>query len=454
MKTIKKDLQIFRGTYKEVQEAETLDYCIYLAWDTHELFVGNAAGKKTNYTGGKQLTQREVVELVKTLTTAANKSAREQLVGMGQKYDELSSELNSVKIELKRAIASFNQETKEYVYDIIAKIFADEDYDFSYTKTQINDMLNALHDVYYDKAEFDSWKTQHESVINNKLKNNFVQYKYGVEIVNLLDKNNEDTVNGMPGHECDGVYFALNDHNTIKKGYTYLLNGIDLIMIGGGSGGSGGVAAKAEITELYINNLPYVLIQAGTSFNTSVTLKNVMKNKESFDGILTLKQDNKDILNNIMPDDTTTFIPNLENVPISKHSYTLYGEDSSGNVISKSIYLYADMPIKYGHGPEVLEESDLNALDNSKLLMQLAGDYTAKIPTGEYFWFCVPGYSYQSEKGRLTLNTEKVKSHGFSYPLEAPIQIITTINGINVSYDCYRSASPDAGLVDLKLTIE
>lgn len=47
----KKDLQIFRGTYAECMAESTVDMKIYLAWDTQQIFVGNASGGKTPYSG-------------------------------------------------------------------------------------------------------------------------------------------------------------------------------------------------------------------------------------------------------------------------------------------------------------------------------------------------------------------------------------------------------------------
>jgi len=50
-----KDLRVFRGTYAEIKERPTEDKMIYLAWDTQELFVGNARGVKVKYGGVKNL---------------------------------------------------------------------------------------------------------------------------------------------------------------------------------------------------------------------------------------------------------------------------------------------------------------------------------------------------------------------------------------------------------------
>lgn len=53
MQTIKKNLQVFRGTYAECMAQPTLDMCFYLAWDTHQIFVGNKSGYKIAFDGGK-----------------------------------------------------------------------------------------------------------------------------------------------------------------------------------------------------------------------------------------------------------------------------------------------------------------------------------------------------------------------------------------------------------------
>jgi hypothetical protein len=49
----KKDLSIYRGTYDEVMRQPTQNMTIYLAWDTNEIFVGNAHGVKTPYNGNR-----------------------------------------------------------------------------------------------------------------------------------------------------------------------------------------------------------------------------------------------------------------------------------------------------------------------------------------------------------------------------------------------------------------
>lgn len=45
----KRDLSIFRGTYKECMAQATEDMRIYLAWDTQEIFIGNKLGTKVKY---------------------------------------------------------------------------------------------------------------------------------------------------------------------------------------------------------------------------------------------------------------------------------------------------------------------------------------------------------------------------------------------------------------------
>lgn len=454
MKVIKKDLQIFRGTYKEVQEAETLDYCIYLAWDTHELFVGNAAGKKTKYCGGKQLTEREVVELVRKLTTTMNQGLREQLLETSKTNTDLSSQITSLTDLLNKTVDELKNDTKEYIYKMIADVFDDDLSDFTYTRYQIDDKINKLHDTYYDKNDIDIKFNQHENVMKTSLRDGFIQYKEGSEIIELLDRNNEESDNGLAGHTYDGVYLSLSDFNTLKKGYTYMINGINLVLVSSGGGGSGGSYIKPVIKSLLIDNKSYIQIEAGTSYDQTVRLINEVENEENIATTLTLQQDGVDIVQNILPNDSTVFTPSLTNLKISKHNFTLYGKDTRDNIISKTIYLYADIPVKYGYGLDILDKESLNQLEYSELKRTLSGEYSLDIPSGNYFWICVPGYTYQSEKGSLALNTEKVKSHGFSYPLEGSIEVSTTINGINVVYNCYRSSSPDAGEVKLKLTIE
>jgi hypothetical protein len=46
---MKRNFEILRGTKEEIDGVPTKDMTIYLAWDTNELFVGNANGVKTPY---------------------------------------------------------------------------------------------------------------------------------------------------------------------------------------------------------------------------------------------------------------------------------------------------------------------------------------------------------------------------------------------------------------------
>ena len=64
MKLLRKELKIYRGTYTEIMAAETVDMAIYFAWDTREIFVGNALGVKVPYNGGESLTANQVKQLI------------------------------------------------------------------------------------------------------------------------------------------------------------------------------------------------------------------------------------------------------------------------------------------------------------------------------------------------------------------------------------------------------
>lgn len=112
MSTItKKDLSIFRGTYRECMDQTTEDMRIYLAWDTQELFVGNSYGEKVQYGVSKSLYKKideavfeRMVALEKHVNTKIEKDIRTSIDNL---RDEIISEIfETLKIKVSEEVNS------------------------------------------------------------------------------------------------------------------------------------------------------------------------------------------------------------------------------------------------------------------------------------------------------------------------------------------------------------
>jgi hypothetical protein len=102
-------IRFFRGTLAEVEAAETIDKMFYLATDTKEIFVGNAAGKKIQYSGGTYKTNNEIVQLIKDYNTENVANLQSQITALKNGVDaslttESAAATYATKSELTTAI--------------------------------------------------------------------------------------------------------------------------------------------------------------------------------------------------------------------------------------------------------------------------------------------------------------------------------------------------------------
>lgn len=111
------ELNVFRGTYKEVQAKETRDMTIYLAWDTQEIFIGNSLGTKVKYGSGQNLDKGlkayfatfkdELYKEVKNYSVLqVEDRVREVLDEIRDTYDTAKQELSSHKEALSADLES------------------------------------------------------------------------------------------------------------------------------------------------------------------------------------------------------------------------------------------------------------------------------------------------------------------------------------------------------------
>jgi len=144
--TIRKELKIYRGTYAEIMDPLTLteDMAFYLAWNTGELFVGNALGVKVPYTGGESLTSNQVLQLIE---------------------DQTLADLTEIKAFLTLNNINYN--------NAMAALSTIDDYDTTLSATVTSEMSTilatwedtTLGDNYYNKTEVDGINTSTLSTI-------------------------------------------------------------------------------------------------------------------------------------------------------------------------------------------------------------------------------------------------------------------------------------------------
>ena len=142
------ELNVFRGTYKEVQAKETRDMTIYLAWDTQEIFIGNSLGTKVKYGSGAspdkglkayfatfkdslydevknyshQQVEDRVNELLNQIVDKYDTAKQELVLYKGQLSEELKSELSSLEKDLSNAVKDYNDQIRNLSESLNKKI--------------------------------------------------------------------------------------------------------------------------------------------------------------------------------------------------------------------------------------------------------------------------------------------------------------------------------------------
>jgi len=165
MNILRTELKIYRGTYAEIQQAETADMAIYFAWNTGEIFVGNALGVKVPYTGGESLTANQVITLITDQTSTQLTDIKSLLTLNNINYNTATTnalaaltitETYDTTLEAKVAI-EMSTIIEEWENVILG--------DNYYNKTEINDLIlplatalsvSTLRDNIYTKLQIDN----------------------------------------------------------------------------------------------------------------------------------------------------------------------------------------------------------------------------------------------------------------------------------------------------------
>lgn len=165
------ELNVFRGTYAECMAKPTRDMTIYLAWDTQEIFVGNAKGVKVKYGSGqsadksiksffasfKDTLYQEVKNYAKTQVDANIIQLYSNVID--EKYTQLEKQLNehaeSIEGKFKKQIDDF----RERLNDIVNILRTELESIKKYIKEDVSNSLTKLEgdisDKYYTKSDMD-----------------------------------------------------------------------------------------------------------------------------------------------------------------------------------------------------------------------------------------------------------------------------------------------------------
>lgn len=112
----KKDLEIFRGTYNEVMDQETVNMKIYLAWDTEEIYIGNTVGQKVQYGVSKTIYRRvdeKYLEIEKKMRQAVKDEVSAIVPGLVEK--QMESAHQAIKDEIFKAINELKVTIGEHI---------------------------------------------------------------------------------------------------------------------------------------------------------------------------------------------------------------------------------------------------------------------------------------------------------------------------------------------------
>jgi hypothetical protein len=154
MRSMKKELKIFRGTYEEVMAQPTEDMTIYLSWDSQEIFVGNKYGVKTPYIGGQKLTERELRQLFKDLSDIELANLRGQIVSLSIRSEENRDNIETLLVDVETLKGENNDEIVAAVVQIlVGEGGALNNY---FTNTQTLSEINLALNNYYTKSQVDN----------------------------------------------------------------------------------------------------------------------------------------------------------------------------------------------------------------------------------------------------------------------------------------------------------
>lgn len=431
MKTVLQNQLVFRGTRAEVDSVEAIDRCWYLAYDTGELFVGNAVGSKTKY-GGSNKTLSDV-DLIKKIEELFQSSYMEQL-----------SINNSIINDMRIKVDSFDNKLNEMAYNTE-----------QYLQQKIDELLN---DLSLLKLTFVT-------------KEEIEHYVHRDELYNYITKDeaNDSFLIPMSGSDIslnisnNGYYLCTSDFiNTSNinfsfyKGTIYhIINGkIEEIASAGGAttnrdfainkftiaGFNGTQVWDYGQTFSNITSIPVVTNFSYGEKATSIVLKYNGTEIQTSEPISQAANDHTVYI------DFTGLSLN-----IGRNKFTLSALTLDGKNITSTINIDVVRPIYYGAAGEAIFESEnMESTEDESGNIIIDGDVIAKFdeltkltkiknPTRvytinitqekPYLWICVPVIQKDAMNITKILNTD-----GFRVPYN-------TFQSSSLEYRCYRSTN-------------
>ena len=256
-----KDLHIFRGTRDECLAQKTEDMKIYLAWDTHEIFIGNGLGAKVKYGGSKDLTavlkdefEKYRILINQEIRSAIDNLSNDKVTEYLSEHEELirtsiqnieervTNEFDSIQRTFDGIISDFRGEVFEKVDELNNSVAVLADIDIvelartisdvvdriselqnvasvPYVLNRISDLRTQIQDLYYDKETVDGLLDAINAAISeldSKVTTNTNDISALKTNVNQLNTNIKAKANK------DDVYTKDEVENLISGGLSYL----------------------------------------------------------------------------------------------------------------------------------------------------------------------------------------------------------------------------------------
>ena len=371
MKAIKKELDIFRGTYEEVLAEPTKDMTIYLSWDTQEIFIGNKFGVKTPYNGGKdKLSEREFTLLFRKLT----KSELSVLKAQISTITERLTELDTLDDQMNEFLNSIDETVEEALDRLTGPNGAFND--LIYKKTEFEADISAKLLDYYTKVEVDA---KFPDGLDLPFKEDYIQLKGIITALKEADSTFDSIAvlgnDSIPTDDVhlvdelalvtDGVYRYRSE-----RGYEIIIkNGVSIIRIGV----DGHTYKLSGTTWLPLFIDPFMI----TSINGLQPEKNT--------GMITLTADNIDNSstrkwNALLPDENGALNPDGRNTsyPLGSNSISFGNQSGASGENSIAIGAHA-----VSTGINAIQLGSGNSTDNKFSVWNytLMDKDTGKIPT-------------------------------------------------------------------------
>lgn len=146
-------------------------------------------------------------------------------------------------------------------------------------------------------------------------------------------------------------------------------------------------------------------------------------------GTLTFKHGSSTVQSGVSPASSNTTVTLNSALTITRSSagsetLTLSGTDTLGGAVSKSVSKSFYIPKFSGYNAATsITANDVLSMNKGQTIPT-----TVVVPSTAYIYFVTDG------------NITKVSSGGFDVPMEAPVNLVVSINGVSITYHVYRTS--------------